>query len=572
MFKVEQEGDGLTDAAMEEWGSWVDTQLEKRFGSIADCPALTLSTLNLARNDIGDEGIKAVVEYLRSREINVYMCKLFKNNIGDAGARAIGHLLATARDPVHEVHLSHNHITDQGVCSMFEAVANSGRYPFSAEKNWKDNTGTTTIPVWLRLENNCIQWSTIETQLEQQQVRWVAAEAKDSWSLKENSPMICVHSSYRNQKVEETTPPPPPPPKSRTNSGHSAGFKSEASSGGILSTPVSAQASPEQTPGVDSLADDEGPLDNVPLYAFLDASAVRRFAAERQNQKERLFTFQGLLNLCQQGHMKCVQPEDRQSPAWVGPLEEQDRLIFVVTDAVLDELSRVAEHSVPDRRQIEWLRFAPDSYLQTCHQWGILEVLETKLHSQLVKLGACEERAREMQISRTTLLNFDFAVLWESQIDARGRVVFVTGDDALCNFVYECGSADENLRRVATVHVHALDRTFAADREHGGHRLYEAAQKVKANKYCGAVLSSQVMDTLIVVPTLEGRQLGGGGGGDGREEAFKLGLREALTLLTDVRPLLTVDSPKSNPAEINRFLERSEEAQKRWQVLLGRKS
>merc|ERR1719215_987754 len=155
---------------MEEWGPWVDAQIEKRFGSLADCPALTVSTLNLARNNLGDEGIKTVVEYLILREIHVNMFKLFKNNIGDVGAQAIGHLLAKSRDPVHEVHLSHNHVTDVGVCAMFEAVAKSGRYPFHGDKCKKDTSGATTSPVWLRLENNCIHWAVIESQLEQQQV------------------------------------------------------------------------------------------------------------------------------------------------------------------------------------------------------------------------------------------------------------------------------------------------------------------------------------------------------------------------------------------------------------------
>mmetsp|Transcript_95843 Transcript_95843/g.310637 ORF Transcript_95843/g.310637 Transcript_95843/m.310637 type:complete len:180 (+) Transcript_95843:84-623(+) len=104
VFKVEQEGDGLTDAAMEEWGAWMDSQIERRFGSDENTPELTASTLNFSRNELGDDGVRSVVEYLRQRKIAVQMVKFFKNNIGDVGAWAIGQLLAVAREPVHEAH------------------------------------------------------------------------------------------------------------------------------------------------------------------------------------------------------------------------------------------------------------------------------------------------------------------------------------------------------------------------------------------------------------------------------------------------------------------------------------
>jgi len=542
MFKVEQEGDSLTDAAMEEWGGWMDTQLEKRFGN-SDRPALTASTLNFSRNELGDEGVRCVVEYLRRREIGVQMVKFFKNNIGDIGAWAIGQLLAHARDPVQEVHLSHNRITEQGACSIFEAIARSRRYPYQMERSGRrDALGLT--PVWLRMEYNCIQWASIEHRLDQQQVRWCAAESRDGWGPKDQSPMVCMHSSFKNQKVEAL-------------SGADAGA---AILGQVTSPPrKSAGGMPE--PPEEDLADEAS--EEVPMYVFLDASAVRRLAAEKS--KERLFTFQGLLNLCQQGHMKCTPPDDCPTPAWLGAVEERDRIIFVVTDAVLDELSRFAEQNSNERSQLEWLRNAPDSYLQLCHQWGILEVLETKLHTQLIKLAGWESRARELGISRWALQNFDFACLWESQIDATGRVLFVTADEAIVNFASECAASVDGVRQVATVHVHALDRAFANDREHSGNRIYEAAQRSKVNKFCGAVLSAQIMHALVVGPFQDSR---GGGGEDG----LRRGLREAVSLLSDLRPLLEGGRQGSSEAAVAKAVERMDEAQRRWQALLARRS
>jgi len=530
VFKVEQEGDALADDVMREWGGWMDAQFAKYFGR-SEWPALTASTLNLSRNELGDEGVRCVVEYLRRREIAVQVVKLFKNNIGDVGAWAIGQLLAHAREPVQEVHLSHNRITEQGACSIFEAIARSGRYPYQMERSGRrESVGLK--PVWLRMEYNCIQWSSIEHRLDQQQVRWCAAESRDGWGPKDQSPMVCMHSSYRNQSVESF-------------SGADAGAAILAQ---VTSHPSdSVGGAPDPSP--DELAD-EGGAEEVPMYVFLDASAVRRFAAE--NSEERLFTFQGLLNLCQQGHMKCTPPEDVSPPSWLGSVEERDRIILVVTDAVLDELADFGEHTVKEQGQLEWLRNAPDSYLQQCFQWGILEVVETKLHTQLIKLAGWEPRAHELGISRWTLQNFDFACLWESQIEASGRVLFVTADAALVDFAAEAAAAAREVRRVATVHVHALDRAFADDREHSGNHIWKAAQRSKANKFCGAILCAQIMHALVVGPSLWS-QVG--------DEALREGLREAVQLLSDLRPLLRGAAAASAVGRID-------DAQRRWQTIL----
>lgn len=564
-FKVEQEGDGLTDAMMEEWGLWMDSQLERRFG-LESWPPLTATTLNFSRNELGDEGVRSVVEYLRKREIGVQMVKFFKNGIGDVGAWAIGQLLAHAREPVHEVHLSHNRITEQGACAIFEAIARSRRYPYPLERaGRRDSQGLT--PVWLRMEYNCIQWPSIEHRLDQQQVRWCAAESRDGWGPKDNSPMVCMHSSYKNQKSDMAQ---------SLGGGNGQGAASrgrgDSGKGGPSGPPPPGPAAAPPDPPEEDPDGDAG-SEEVPMYIFLDASAVRRFAADRGSAKERLFTFQGLLNLCQQGHIKCTPPDEGPMPAWVGPVQERDRIIFVVTDTVLDELSHVSEHSAVERRQMDWLRNAPDSYLQLCHQWGILEVLETKLHTQLIKLSGWEQRAQELRISRWALKNLDFACLWESQIESEGRVLFVTADEALCAFAAEAAASVEGVRRVAAVHVHKLDRSFASDREHGGHRLYEAAQKNKANKYCGSVLSAQIVHSLVIEPALaadsvEERAAASGAGRGGAASAGDLrhALKEALALLGDVRPVVE----GHGGGDATKLLERIEKAQTQWQALLNK--
>mmetsp|Transcript_42003 Transcript_42003/g.90215 ORF Transcript_42003/g.90215 Transcript_42003/m.90215 type:complete len:576 (+) Transcript_42003:318-2045(+) len=539
VFKVEQENDGLTDAHMEEWGTWMDSQIERQFRN-SDHPPLTAHTLNFSRNEFGDEGVRAVVEYLRRREIGVQMVKFFKNKIGDGGAWAIGQLLAHSREPVHEVHLSHNRITEKGACSIFEAIARSHRYPFSMDRSGRRGVNGYT-PVWLRMEYNCIEWGTIEHRFDQQQIRWCVAESRDGWGPKASSPMVCMHSSYKNQKSDENSHAPASPLHED--------YEDNAS------------RSPRESAG----------MDNVPMYVFLDATALRRFATPRDRAKERLFTFQGLLNLCIGGHMKIAPIND--PPHAKGRAEEAERVIFVVTDSVLDELASISEYSQSERQQVEWLRSSQDSYLTKCHKYGILEVLETRCHQELVRVGKYEYRAAELGISRLALQNLDFACLWESQISIPGRVLVVTADEAMCTLTSEMGRDSADLRRVVTTHIHHLDRTFASDWIHGGNRLYEVSQKPGP---CSAVLSAQVMHALIVEPILNQKPIvsaaaaflnaGSAGHDMGDEDGVRQALREAINLVADFSKF--VEGSRASAGEVHRFLERTNAAQGRWQGML----
>lgn len=544
-MKVEHEGDGLTDEMLQEWGPWMDAQIERKFGS--DPPPLVASTLNFSRNEIGDEGVRLVCEYLQAREISVQMVKFFKNSIGDAGAWAIGQLLAHAREPVHEVHMSHNLISEQGALSIFESIARSKRYPYHLERaGRRDSQGLT--PVWLRMEYNCIRWALIEGRLEQTQIRWCAADSRDGWGPKDTSPMVCMHTLFRSQKLDG--------PSLGVGGGQASSSRGRA----VQSPAMQPVDPPEEELDVD------GGAEEVPMYMFLDASAVRRFAADKGSAKERLFTFQGLLNLCQQGHMECTPPNDVSMPQWLGPVEERDRIVMVITDTVLEELASIAEHSPNDRRQMEWLTKAPDSYLKRSHQWGILEVLETAAHTQLIKLAGWEQRAKELRISRWALRNLDFACLWDSQIDSPGKVLFVTGDDSLCTFAAEAARTVDGLQRVAVAHVHKIDRVFASDREHGGHRLYEAAQRPKANKFCGACLSAQIMTSLVLEPALAAAVAAASPQAADPSLDLLAALQEAQTLLSEVRPVVEF----STHPDAAKWVERVDRARERWQATIVR--
>jgi len=151
-------------------------------------------------------------------------------------------------------------------------------------------------------------------------------------------------------------------------------------------------------------------------------------------------------------------------------------------------------------------------------------------------------------------------------------VLFVTADDNLVNFAAECGASVEGVLEVATVHVHAMDRAFANDREHGGNRIYEAAQRTKVNKFCGAMLSAEIMHALVVGPALGSKSEGGG------EDSLRQSLKEAVALLADLRPLLECASgggeqrSERRAAAAAKAVERVDEATRRWQALLSRRS
>merc|ERR1712025_652707 len=168
---------------------------------------------------------------------------------------------------------------------------------------------------------------------------------------------------------------------------------------------------------------------------------------------EGLFTFQGLLNLCQQGHMKCLQPDDLSTVAWPGP-EESERIVFVITDPILEDLKELGQKYPANQGRIDWFLTSPGSYLHQCQQWGVLEVI-TKLHSNLMNITEIQEtRALDMRISPNVLKTIDFACLWQSQIRADDRVVWVAADAAVHAFSKEAVGGEGKGRRIRVLSAH----------------------------------------------------------------------------------------------------------------------
>lgn len=82
---------------------------------------LSITSLELGCNNIGDNGVTIITECLRRcRHLN--HLALWGNNIGDAGILSLGDLVGTC--PLETLSLSNNEITDQGLSSLGFALSN----------------------------------------------------------------------------------------------------------------------------------------------------------------------------------------------------------------------------------------------------------------------------------------------------------------------------------------------------------------------------------------------------------------------------------------------------------------
>lgn len=191
-FKIDQERAGIDDKNVDQWIVAVQRELDWTEGRGVAC-----SSLNLSRNELTDAGVRQVMKFLIRMNVSVGMLKMFKNSIGDKGMEAIGEFIHKLHEPVQEIHLSHNQISSKGALSVFEAVKDCGRYPCSRGKD-----GT---PLWLRMENNHIDWEPVMRQLEAWRMRWSIGDNRDSWKSKRDRneadacPLVAMHYSYVHQ-------------------------------------------------------------------------------------------------------------------------------------------------------------------------------------------------------------------------------------------------------------------------------------------------------------------------------------------------------------------------------------
>ncbi|CAK0899299.1 unnamed protein product [Prorocentrum cordatum] len=208
-FKIEQDGVGITDANIDSWISTVHRELT----SWSEGRGFSCSSLSLSRNELTDSSVKKVMRFLIQTRISVQMLKLFKNSFGDAGMQSIGEFISSqAAEPVQEIHLSHNQITWRGALAVFGAVKDCGLYPC--------NRGKDGTPLWLRMENNLIDWNNVISKLDEWKMHMSIGDNRDSWKSDvrrgkggckgggkgdeaAECPLVAMHYSYHHQTVRD---------------------------------------------------------------------------------------------------------------------------------------------------------------------------------------------------------------------------------------------------------------------------------------------------------------------------------------------------------------------------------
>lgn len=147
--EVNLSGRRLDDAQFEGW-------CERWKGGV---PLISLSSLNLSSNELGNRGGSLLVELLTQLGAPIRTLKLFSNHLGDDAAVSLARYIEGSRHTLAELHLSHNIITQEGAAALLTAAAaapdktGGPRYP-SFERAC---TMQRPVPLWLRLEHNLIE-------------------------------------------------------------------------------------------------------------------------------------------------------------------------------------------------------------------------------------------------------------------------------------------------------------------------------------------------------------------------------------------------------------------------------
>ncbi|CAE8595163.1 unnamed protein product [Polarella glacialis] len=316
------------------------------------------------------------------------------------------------------------------------------------------------------------------------------------------------------------------------------------------------------TPAVDAGAATE----EAPLYTFLDAGVV----CQMLTREDGLFRFQGLANLCAQGHMKCSPTDGRALPKWLDPVQEHECIMFAITDMVMEQLNELAAGDPVLRLELERFRAgAPESRLQRCLEWGILEVLETTLHTQMMRLTSeHERRSKELNLSQHALKMLDFVCLWQTQIESEGRVLLLTSDASLRHFGAEVASAKPRSQWPVVLLLDELNALFQQDTARGGKLIFEAShQPGVVRQFCGAALSASILQK-VAADVACGNSIAQRADGNDSVVLRQELLQAVNVVSTAMNFLRTGNFGGMQAAEAGRCLRSMEEALARWQALL----
>lgn len=86
-------------------------------------------TLDLGDCQLGDAGMRVLVNALLAVDLPLKILKLHKNLLGDAGGQALSQLIKHMKHPLAELHLSHNFMSPAAIKTILVSLAENKHYP-----------------------------------------------------------------------------------------------------------------------------------------------------------------------------------------------------------------------------------------------------------------------------------------------------------------------------------------------------------------------------------------------------------------------------------------------------------
>mmetsp|Transcript_6285 Transcript_6285/g.15619 ORF Transcript_6285/g.15619 Transcript_6285/m.15619 type:complete len:494 (+) Transcript_6285:61-1542(+) len=154
-FEIWMERQGINDEKMRKWCEWFDRRCESlTYGR----RGLMARQLNFSHNEVSEIGVRFLLDVLMRREVRVKVLKLYQNRIADG--TDLAELVRWSKGQLVELHLSHNRLNTDAACQIVTAAVAA-----------VDTRGVPCypqggiVPLWLRLELNCVEFTALEAQL-----------------------------------------------------------------------------------------------------------------------------------------------------------------------------------------------------------------------------------------------------------------------------------------------------------------------------------------------------------------------------------------------------------------------
>lgn len=172
---------GLTDEDVAKWSQWFAGHLREWVGARgADAQLLVAREVDFAENRLSARGVRVLLETLARNKLAVQVLKLHHNRIEAEGG--IARFIASCQGHLRELHLSHNELTttaaEEIIAAAVEAKSVHGTFFYPQQQQGRGDSqkangsgaataaGAGAAPLWLRLEQNCVDTARLSERAE----------------------------------------------------------------------------------------------------------------------------------------------------------------------------------------------------------------------------------------------------------------------------------------------------------------------------------------------------------------------------------------------------------------------